>query len=128
VNGDRIAAALLRPAVLALIWIAALWRFIGAFLTLPSLAHRLDFANYYDSALALRGGLDRYTANLTSIGNRVGFETGPLIHASETPAFLLCFETLTRFTPATAFSIWVTLTLLPSQLLSSQVVKAFGQR
>jgi hypothetical protein len=112
VNSDRIAATLRRPAVLALIWLAALWRFISAFLALPSLAHRLDFANYYDSALALRSGLDPYTANLTSIGNRVGFETGPLIHASETPAFLLCFETLTRFTPATAFSIWITLNLV----------------
>jgi len=111
VYGDRIAATLRRPAVVTLIWFAALWRFTSAFLTFPPLAHRLDFANYYDSALALRSGIDPYTANLTAIGNRVGLETGPLIHASETPAFLLCFEALTRFTPSTAFSIWISLNL-----------------
>ena len=61
VNGDRIAAILRRPAMLAIIWIAALWRFIGAFISMPPLAHRLDFGNYYDSALALRQGLDPYT-------------------------------------------------------------------
>ncbi len=98
--------------MLALIWIAALWRFIGAFTHLPPLAHRLDFANYYDSALALRYGLDPYTTNLTAIGNRVGFETGPLIHASETPALLLCLEPLTLFPPAAAFWIWISLNLV----------------
>ena len=97
--------------MLALIWIAALWRFIGAFISMPPLAHRLDFGNYYDSALALRSGIDPYTANLTAIGNQTGFETGPLIHGSETPAFLLCFEPLTHFSPANAFAIWISLNL-----------------
>ncbi|MGB8413431.1 MAG: glycosyltransferase family 87 protein [Candidatus Binatus sp.] len=112
VNGDRIVAALRRPAIVALIWFAALWTFIHAFTRLPPLAQRLDFANYYDSALALRQGLDPYTTNLTAIGNRIGLETGPLIHASETPAFLLCFEALTRFPPAIAFWIWISLNLV----------------
>ena len=44
------------------LWIAALWKFVGALFTLPPLAHRLDFVYYYDSALALRQGLDPYTA------------------------------------------------------------------
>jgi hypothetical protein len=112
VNGDRIAAILRRPAMIVVIWLAGLWRFIGAFTSLPLLAHRQDFANYYDSALALRLGLDPYTANLTEIGNRVGFETGSLIHASETPVFLLAFEPLTRFPPATAFWIWIAFNLV----------------
>ncbi len=110
-NGDRIAAALRRPAIVALILVAALWRFVGAFTSIPPLVHRLDFANYYDSAPALRSGIDPYTANLTAIGNKVGLETGALIHASETPFFLLCFEPLTRFPPATAFWIWTALNL-----------------
>lgn len=113
VNGDRIAATLRRPVVVALIWFAALWRFIGAFTNLPVLDHRRDFVNYYDSALALRNGLDPYTTNLTAIGNRFGFETGqPFVHAVETPFFLLCFEPLTRFPPATAFWIWTSLNLV----------------
>jgi hypothetical protein len=98
-----------RPAIVVTIWIAALWRFIGAFLTLPPLAHRLDFVCYYDSALALRTGLDPYTTNLSVIGNRFGFETGPLIFGVDTPFFLLLFEPLTRFNPATAFFIWTSI-------------------
>src|SRR4029077_4429320 len=105
------AAALRRPAIVALIWLAALSRFIRAFTSLPPLAHRLDFANYYNSALALRLGIDPYTTNLTAIGNRLGLDAGPHIHASETPTFLLCFEPLTRFPPATAFWVWTSLSL-----------------
>ncbi len=111
-NGDRLAAALRRPAIVALIWFAALFRLVGAFTSLPPLAHRLDFANYYDCALAMRQGLDPYTIDLTAIGNRLGLETGPLIHAADTPLFLLCFEPLTLFPPATAFWIWTALNLV----------------
>jgi hypothetical protein len=32
--------------MLAIIWLAALRRFIGAFISMPPLAHRLDFPNY----------------------------------------------------------------------------------
>jgi Glycosyltransferase family 87 len=112
VSADRIAAALRRPAVLALIWIAALWKFVLAFVSLPPLAHRLDFVCYYDSALALRSGLDPYTTNLTAIGNRFGFETGPLIYGVDTPFFLLLFEPLTRFPPAAAFWVWTAINLV----------------
>jgi hypothetical protein len=111
VNGDRIVATLRRPAIVALVWCAALWKFVRAFLSLPPLAHRLDFVNYYDSALAIRTGLDPYTANLTAIGHRLGLETGPLIHAADTPAFLLCFAPLTLFPPAAAYWIWTSLNL-----------------
>ena len=111
VNGDRIAAALRKPGVLGLLWIAASWKFVRAFTSLPPLEHRLDFVCYYDSALALRSGLDPYTGDLSAIGNRFGFETGPLIHGVDPPFFLLLFEPLTRFTPATAFYIWTAINL-----------------
>jgi len=112
VNGDRIAATLRRPAIVALIWSAALWKFIRTFTSLRPLAYRLDFVCYYDSAVALHQGLDPYTTNLTAIGNRLGLETSNLIHAAATPAFLLCFEPLTLFLPATAFWIWISLNLV----------------
>lgn len=111
VNGDRIAAALRKPGVLGLLWIAAIWKFVRAFASLPPVEHRLDFVCYYDSALALRSGLDPYTGDLTAIGNRFGFETGPLIHGVDPPFFLLLFEPLTRFTPATAFYIWTAINI-----------------
>ena len=105
-SSNRIAAALRQPVMLALLWFAALSKFLRVFTSLPALAHRIDFTNYYDSAMTLRQGMDPYTTNLTAIGNRLGLETGPSIYASETPTFLLCFEPLTRFPPATAFWIW----------------------
>lgn len=111
VNGDRIASALRKPAVIGLLWIAGLWKFVTAFTSMPPLEHRLDFVCYYDSALALRSGLDPYTGNLGAIGNRFGFETGPLIHGVDTPFFLLLFEPLTRFTPSTAFFIWTAINI-----------------
>lgn len=111
VSGDRIVAVLQQPTMISVIWLAALWKFVSAFTSLLPLAHRKDFANYYDSALALRQGLDPYTTNLTAIGGRFGFETGLMIHASETPPFLLAFEPLTHLPPATAYSIWTALNL-----------------
>ncbi len=98
--------------MLVLLWVAALWKFVSALFTLPRLAHRLDFVSYYDSALAMRQGLDPYTINLTAIGNRFGLETGPLIHAVDTPLLLLVFQPLTLFTPATAFWIWTSFNLV----------------
>ncbi len=97
--------------MLVLLWVAALWKFVSALFTLPPLAHRLDFVSYYDSALAMRQGLDPYTSNLTAVGNRFGLETGPLIHAVDTPLLLLLFQPLTLFTPATAFWIWTSFNL-----------------
>ena len=69
--------------------------------------HRRDFSNYYESAWALRHGIDPYSTNLTAVGARVGLETNWLLHASETPSFLLCFEPLTRLRPRVAFWIWI---------------------
>ena len=97
--------------MLVLLWVAALWKFVSALLTLPPLAHRLDFVCYYDSVLALRQGLDPYTANLAAVGNRFGFETGPLIHGVDTPLLLLLLEPLTLFTPANAFLVWTSFNL-----------------
>ena len=56
--------------MLVLLWVAALWKFVSALLTLPPLAHRLDFVCFYDSALAFRQGLDPYTTNLAAVGNQ----------------------------------------------------------
>ena len=49
----------------------------------------------------------RILRDLTPIGARLGLETGGLLHASETPPFLLCFEPLTRLRPRVAFWIWI---------------------
>jgi Glycosyltransferase family 87 len=105
-NGERIAAAMRQPAILAVIWICALLVLIGTLTKMPGQWHRRDFSNYYESAWAMRHGIDPYSTNLTPIGAQLGLETNWLVHASETPPFLLCFEPLTRMRPRVAYWLW----------------------
>lgn len=95
-----------QPAILAVVWLCALLMLTGTLTKMPGQWHRRDFSNYYESAWALRHGIDPYSTDLTPIGAQLGLETGGLLHASETPAFLLCFEPLTRLRPRGAFWIW----------------------
>ncbi len=95
------------PAIIAAVWICALLMLAGTASKMQGQWHRRDFSNYYESAWALRHGIDPYSALLTPIGAKLGLETGGLLHASETPPFLLCFEPLTRLRPRTAFWIWI---------------------
>jgi Glycosyltransferase family 87 len=106
-KGERIATAMRQPAILAVIWICALLVLIGTLTKMPDQWHRRDFSNYYESAWAMRHGIDPYSTNLTPIGAQLGLETNWLVHASETPPFLLCFEPLTRMRPRVAFWIWI---------------------
>ncbi len=96
-----------QPAILAVVWICALLVMIGTLTRMPDQWHRRDFSNYYESAWALRHGIDPYATNLTPVGAQLGLETNWLVHASETPPFLLCFEPLTRMRPRVAFWIWI---------------------
>jgi len=105
-NGERIATTMRRPAIVAVVWICALLVLTGTLTKMPGQWHRRDFSNYYESAWALRHGIDPYSTNLTPIGIQLGLETGGLLHASETPPFLLSFEPLTRLPPRTAFWTW----------------------
>src|SRR5208337_3649685 len=105
-NGERIAVTIRQPAIIAAVWICALLMLAGAATKMPGQWHRRDFSNYYESAWALRHGIDPYSALLTPIGAQLGLETGGLLHASETPPFLLCFEPLARLRPRAAFWIW----------------------
>ena len=95
-----------QPAILAALWICTLLVLIGTLSKMPGQWHRRDFSNYYESAWALRHGIDPYSTNLTPIGAQLSLETNWLVHASETPPFLLCFEPLTRLRPRVAFWIW----------------------
>jgi Glycosyltransferase family 87 len=106
-NGERIALAMRQPAVLAAVWICALLMLAGTASKMPAQWHGRDFSNYYESAWALRSGIDPYSTNLTPIGAQLGLETGGLLHASETPPFLLCFEPLTKLPPRSAYWIWI---------------------
>jgi hypothetical protein len=109
VNSERLVAIVRQPWMVVLIWLGALLKLGRVFASAPPVAKQVDFVNYYDSALALRHGIDPYITNLTSVGDKLGLETVGMIYASETPTFLLCFEPLTHFSPATAYGIWTAL-------------------
>ncbi len=105
-SGERIALAMRRPAILAVIWICALLMLAGTLTRMPAQWRGRDFSNYYLSVSALRRGIDPYSADLTPIAAALGLDTGGLTHASETPPFLLCFEPLTWARPRAAFWLW----------------------
>lgn len=95
-----------QPAILVAVWICAALMLTGTLTKLPEQWRGRDFSDKYESAWALRHRIDPYPADLTPIAAQLGLETGGLIHASDTPPFLLCFESLTYLRPRTAFWIW----------------------
>lgn len=107
--GERIAAAMRQPAILAALWICALVVLTGSLTRMRGQWRGRDFSDKYESAWALRHGIDPYPIDLTPIATRLGLETGGLIHASDTPTFLLCFEPLTNLQPRAAFWVWTTI-------------------
>jgi hypothetical protein len=74
--------------------------------SLPSKANQGDFAIYYVSALMMREGGDPYKAGLRTAGERLGLRTQPVDRSTDPPAFILCFEPLTRLRPRPAFWTW----------------------
>jgi hypothetical protein len=74
VNGDRIASAMRQPAILAVVSICALLVLTGTLTKMRGQWHRRDFSNYYESAWALRHGIDPYSTNLTPVGAQLGLE------------------------------------------------------
>jgi hypothetical protein len=110
--GERIAAAIRRPVIIAAIWICALVVLSGNLTRMQGQWRGRDFSDKYESAWALRHAIDPYPIDLTPIASRLGLQTGGLIHASDTPTFLLCFEVLTYLPPRTAFWLWTALNAL----------------
>lgn len=103
---SNLGPSLRHPIVLIGVGTAAvLWLMIigGA---LPMRVNKWDYSIYYSSALAMRQGVNPYTADLTPLARRLGFDLGKINHATDPPTFVLCFEPLTLFSPRTAFWVW----------------------
>jgi Glycosyltransferase family 87 len=102
----------------------ALWVIVGAaaivvFETLPSNSSGYqDFKPYYVGSLALRRGINPYDGDLGTVFTEAGRPLGrlstweraePLL---DTPVWLIFFEPLTLFEPATAYWAWAGFNLL----------------
>ncbi|HZO82049.1 MAG TPA: glycosyltransferase family 87 protein [Candidatus Binataceae bacterium] len=111
VSGAGLGATLRRPSMIAILWAAALVHVGLTAAELPARAGRFDFSIYYASALALRQNLNPYRINLARIGAPLGLETAPIEHATDPPAFLVCFEPLTLLPVRAAYWVWIALNL-----------------
>jgi hypothetical protein len=61
-----------QPAILAAVWICALIMLTGTLTKLHGQWRGRDFSDKYESAWALRHGIDPYLTDLTAIADRLG--------------------------------------------------------
>ncbi len=99
--------SLVRLSVLLILWYLAITHTILLLMHLPPRAYQNDFSVFYTSAVAIRHGIEPYTANLKPIGNHLGMYIGQLIHSTDTPSALLFFIPFSLMQPATAFWVWL---------------------
>jgi hypothetical protein len=102
--------------IVAIVWTLAVIHF--STLHISRLATRVqyesfpcDFCSFYSADLALRAGLDPYTADLPVIEQQLGTNSR-IPHATEPPTQLLLFEPFTYFSLRTGFWVWIALNAL----------------
>ena len=83
-----------------------------------------DFCSFYSSDLALRAGVDPYTADLPAIERKLGTYS-KVPHATEPPTQLMLFEPFTYFSLRAGFWIWIALDALA---LAMSLVMLLGPR
>ena len=112
VSWSGLGAALVQPAMLALISLAALVYIFSVGRALRGRARDWDFCVYYASAVAAREHLDPYTTDIATLGARFGLQAGRIDRATDPPTFILLFEPFTLLKPAAAYWLWIALNAL----------------
>lgn len=110
--------------ILAMLWIFAIGHIWRLAKTMQYTNFPCDFCSVYSSDLALRAGLDPYTANLPAIERKLGTNSR-IPHATEPPTQLLLFEPFTYFSVRTGF--WM-LTVLNVVALAASLGLLLGPR
>jgi hypothetical protein len=120
--GRNLIQLLSRPAVAAALLVLALSYMALILLGLESRVGQWDFSFFYVWSLAIRRGLDPYTATLPELAARLHLSAGdlqlvfrdPSAHRwwhygynYYSPAFLLLFEPFTLMRPASAYWTWI---------------------
>ena len=95
-------------AILAILWALAIAHVFRLAQELQYKNFPCDFCSYYSSDLALRAGLDPYTADLPAIERRLD-TSSRILHATEPPTQLLLFEPFTYFSLRAGFWVWIAL-------------------
>jgi hypothetical protein len=108
----RVAAGLMRPQVLGLLWLLALaYAARFAILNLPAPPQFSDFNHYYVATLSLRRGSNPYLTSYEALGRSLGLNLSGLNTENQPPTLLLCFEPLSRVSPYAAYWIWIGISL-----------------
>jgi hypothetical protein len=97
---------LLRAAMLVPLWAAVVICVVILVKAMPGRADKWDYSIYYSSALAMREGMNPYTADLTPLARSLGLELGKINHATDPPTFVVCFVPLTLLAPRPGFYVW----------------------
>jgi hypothetical protein len=80
---------------------------------LPGAAYNFDFNHYYAGSRMWWEGINPYVTDLTAMCARYGLAAPGLVtHASNPPAFVVCFVPLTWLAPVPAFGVWTFLQVL----------------
>ncbi|HVA84536.1 MAG TPA: glycosyltransferase family 87 protein [Candidatus Binataceae bacterium] len=109
----RVTSVLMRPWVLALLWLMVLGYAVRfALFKLPAPPEFTDFNHFYVGALSLRLGSDPYTVKFDALAHSLGLDIGVNHISNQPPAFLLCFEPLTRLGPPAAYWTWTGISLI----------------
>lgn len=103
---------LLRFAVLIPLWAAVVIEVVIILAALPGRAQKWDYSVYYTSALAMREGINPYTADLTPLAHSLGFELDKINHATDPPTFVMCFVPLTLLPTRPGFYVWTAINAL----------------
>ena len=98
-----------RPAIVLILGVVALLYLVLLATKLPARAGTHDFSVFYASAVAVQEGLDPYTADLSTISQRLGVYIGPLVHSVDTPTALFLFAPFARLSLPMAHATWLLL-------------------
>src|SRR5690242_14800486 len=96
----------LRAAMLVPLWAGVVICVVILVKAMPGRADKWDYSIYYSSAMAMREGMNPYTADLTPLARTLGLELGKINHATDPPTFVMCFVPLTLLAPRPGFYVW----------------------
>ena len=98
-------------AILVTLWILAIVHIARLAKSLQYENFPCDFCSFYSSDLALRAGLDPYTADLPAIEHTLGTQSR-IPHATEPPTQLMLFEPFIHLSLSSGYWVWTALNAL----------------
>jgi hypothetical protein len=98
-------------AILVTLWTLAIIHLTSLAKSVQYKSFPCDFCSFYSSDLALRAGLDPYTADLPAIERTLGTQS-QIPHATEPPTQLMLFAPFTYFSLPSGFWVWTALNVL----------------